>query len=136
MEGFLSVSNARQLRKRMSPTEIRLWRVLQTRPEGLHFRKQHPCGPFTFDFWCKSAGVAVEVDGLAHDFESRAEADLRRDQWARRQNIETIRVAAEDVRRNLEGVVIHIVTRCLERTPPPRKARSPSPANAGEDVCS
>ena len=117
----------------MSPSEIRLWRVLRLRPEGLQFRRQHPFGPYVFDFYCKVAAVAVEVDGLAHDFESTALSDERRDEWARIQGIETVRVSAEDVRSNLEGVLTHIVQRCLERTPPPRSARSPSPANAGED---
>jgi very-short-patch-repair endonuclease len=46
----MSVNRARDLRKRMSPTEIRLWRELRLRPEGLKFRKQHPFGPFVFDF--------------------------------------------------------------------------------------
>ena len=132
VEGFLSVRRARELRKRMSPTEVRLWRVLQTRPGGLRFRKQHPCGPFVFDFYCNAAAVAVEVDGMAHDFESVAKADLRRDSWAEQQGIETIRIAAEEVRSNLEGVVELIVTRCQQRTPPPSSGWSPSPANAGE----
>jgi very-short-patch-repair endonuclease len=117
----------------MSPTEIRLWRVLRLRPEGLHFRRQHPFGPFVFDFFCKAAGVAIEVDGLAHDFATVAQRDLNRDQWSGELGIETIRIAAEDVRNNLEGAVTHIVNRCLERTPPPHFVRSPSPPNAGED---
>ena len=116
----------------MSPSEIRLWRVLRLRPEGLQFRKQHPFGPFVFDFYCKAAAVAVEVDGLAHDFEATAQADLRRDYWARDRGIETLRIPAEEVRTNLEGVVTHIVNRCLERTPPPHFVRSPSPPNGGE----
>ena len=130
----MTVYQARQLRKRLSPSEIRLWRVLRLRPGGLQFRKQHPFGPFVFDFYCKSAAVAIEVDGLAHDFGDNPARDARRDQWARKEGIETIRVAAGDVRTNLEGVVTHIVSRCLERTPPPHFVRSPSPPNAGEDV--
>ena len=128
----MSVTEARQLRKRMSPTEIRLWRVLQLRPEGLRFRKQHPFGPFVFDFFCKSAAVAIEVDGMTHDFERTAQADLRRDKWVEERGIETIRIPSCEVRNNLEGVVMHIVDRCLARTPPPHSVRSPSPANAGE----
>ena len=71
----MSVNRARELRKRLSPTEIRLWRVLRLRPEGLKFRKQHPFGPFVFDFYCRAAGLAIEVDGLAHDFAETAECD-------------------------------------------------------------
>jgi very-short-patch-repair endonuclease len=87
-----------------------------------------------FDFFCKSAGIAIEVDGLAHDFGENPARDERRDQWAREHGVETIRIPAEEVRINLEGVVTHIVDRCLERTPPPHFVRSPSPSNAGEDV--
>lgn len=130
----MSVSKARELRKRMSPTEIRLGRALRLRPEGLRFRRQHPFGAYVFDFFCKSAGMAIEVDGLAHDFEAIAMRDELRDGWSRTHGIETLRVTAEDVRNNLEGVVTHIVMRCLERIPPPHSVRSPSPSNDGKDA--
>src|SRR5450759_246385 len=108
----------------MSPSEIRLWRVLRLRPEGLQFRRQYPFGPFVLDFFCKSASVAIEVDGLAHDFGDNPARDERRDRWVRGQCVETLRISAEEVRNNLEGVVIYIVQRCLERTPPPHFVRS------------
>ena len=110
--------------------------MLRLRPQGLQFRRQHPLGPFVLDFYCKAAALAVEVDGMAHDFAAAAERDLRRDDWLRARGIETLRIAAEDVRTNLEGVVLHIVNHCLQRTPPPHSVRSPSPANAGEDELS
>jgi len=129
----LSVKKARELRRRMSPSEVRLWHVLRERPKGLQFRRQHPLGPFVFDFFCRSAGVAVEIDGLAHDLGDNPSRDERRDRWARDQGVETLRIPAADVRDNLDGVVTHIIVRCLERTPPPHSVRSPSPSNAGED---
>ena len=135
VEGFsLSVHHARQLRRCMSPSEIRLWRVLRLRPSGLQFRRQHPLGPFVLDFFCKAAGLAIEVDGLAHEFGDNPVRDARRDVWLRSQGIETMRIAADDVRRNLDGVIVHIVNRCLDRAPPPHFVRSPSPSNDGEDV--
>ena len=130
----MSVFQARQLRKRMSPTEVRLWRVLRQRPGGLEFRRQHPFGPFVLDFFCKAAGLAIEVDGLAHDSHAAASRDARRDDWCRAHGVETIRISAADVRRNLDGVVAYVVEQCLGRTPPPHCVRSPSPRNRGEDV--
>ena len=129
----MSVRLARQLRKRMSPSEIRLWRVLKLRPQGLQFRRQHSFGPFVLDFFCKAAGLAIEVDGLSHEFGDRAKRDDRRDEWMRQHGVETLRISADEVRSNLEGVVLHIVNRCVERTPPPHLVRSPSPSNDGED---
>lgn len=75
-----------------------------------------------FDFFCKSAGVAIEIDGLAHEFGDNPSRDERRDRWIREQGIATLRIPAEEVRKNLEGVVTQIVNRCLERTPPPPSA--------------
>ena len=130
----MTVYQARQLRRRPSPSEVRLWRVLRQRPDGLQFRRQHPFGPFVFDFFCRAAGVAIEVDGLSHDLGDNAVRDLRHDKWASEQGVETIRIAAEDIRTNLDGVVAHILNRCFEKTPPPHFVRSPSPSNDGEDV--
>lgn len=101
---------------------MRLWRVLRQRPDGLQFRRQHLSGPFVFDFFCKSAGVAIEIDGLAHEFGDNPSRDERRDRWIREQGIATLRIPAEEVRKNLEGAVTQIVNRCLERTPPPPSA--------------
>jgi len=135
VEGFsLSVHQARQLRKRMSPSEIRLWRALKLRPNGIQFRRQHPVGPFVVDFFCKAAGLAIEVDGIAHELGDNPRRDQKRDESMRMQGVETLRIPAEEVRGNLEGVVVHIVSCCLERTPPPHFVRSPSPPNVGEDV--
>ncbi|WP_294072023.1 endonuclease domain-containing protein [Sphingomonas sp.] len=120
----------------MSPSEIRLWRVLRLRPDGLKFRKQHPLGSFVLDFYCPAAALAIEVDGVAHDFESVAKRDERRDAWVSGRGIAILRVAAEDVRNNLEEVVTQIVARCLSRTPPPHFVRSPSPPNGEEDELS
>jgi very-short-patch-repair endonuclease len=117
----------------MSPSEIRLWSVLRLRPERLQFRRQHPLGAFIFDFFCKAAGVAIEVDGIAHDLGESPARDDRRDRWAREQGIETVRIPAGEVRSNLDGVVAHVVSRCFERTPPPPCGRFPSPPNDGED---
>ncbi|HET7316986.1 MAG TPA: endonuclease domain-containing protein [Sphingomicrobium sp.] len=134
VEGFfLSVHQARNLRKRMTPPEVMLWSQLRRRPADLQFRRQHPCGPFVFDFFCRSAALAIEIDGFAHECGDNPQRDARRDLCARKQGIETIRIPAVEVKRNLEGILIHIVERCLERTPPPHCVRSPSPRNRGEN---
>ena len=130
----MSVTQARRLRRSLSPPEATLWNVLRARPNGLKFRRQRPNDPYVFDFYCPTARLAIEVDGLAHNCGSNPERDAVRDRKVGARRIATLRIAAEDVRSNLEGVVTHIVDRCLERTPPPRSARSPYPAIAGEDA--
>jgi very-short-patch-repair endonuclease len=103
----------------MTPPERRLWRVLRAGPDGFKFRKQHPVGAYTLDFFCHSAALAIEVDGMAHEMGDNVRRDALRDGWIADQGIETLRVAALELKNNLEGVVQLIVARCSERAPPP-----------------
>jgi len=67
---------ARSLRRTMTAPERALWSLLRRKHLGLHFRRQHPIGPFVLDFYCASARLCVEIDGPAHA--DRGEADARR----------------------------------------------------------
>ncbi len=111
------VQRARKLRREMSPAEIALWQVLRTRPGGFKSRRQRPADPATLDFFCREAGLAIEVDGDAHDFEERALRDVARDAEMQKRGIKTVRIPAAEVFRNLEGVVDHLVEECASRTP-------------------
>ncbi|WP_415179273.1 endonuclease domain-containing protein [Parasphingorhabdus sp.] len=81
----------------MSKPEIMLWQQLRRKPLGIKFRRQHPFGPYILDFYCPSAKLAIEVDGMAHDMGDRPEGDERRERNLSQQGIETIRISAEEV---------------------------------------
>jgi very-short-patch-repair endonuclease len=99
----------------------------------MQFRRQQFVKPYIFDFYCRAAALAIEVDGFAHECGDSPERDARRDGWAASRGIQTLRIRAIEIRDNLEGVLAAIVEACEQRTPPPRAARSPSPRNRGED---
>jgi very-short-patch-repair endonuclease len=101
----------------MSPPEAMLWRVLRARPGGFKFRRQHPIDPYTLDFYCQEAGLAVEVDGDGHDMGDNPERDERRDAWMADRGIATLRFLAADVMRETEAVVVRIVEVCESRAP-------------------
>lgn len=94
---------------------------------GLRFRRQHPIGPFVLDFYCPGARLAIEVDGMGHTHPERAAADRRRTAWLATQGIGVLRVQAEDVRVNLNGVLRMIRERAQGRL---RGAR-PEPFETG-----
>ena len=104
-----SVSRARILRRTLTPPEVRLWSCLRRSAlAGLKFRRQHPLGPYVIDFYCAEARLAVEVDGESHSHADQIAHDRRRTAWLEQQGIAVLRFAAEDVRINLEGVLMSI----------------------------
>ena len=104
---------ARQLRREMTPAEVKLWRRLQNRQlKGAHFRKQHAVGRFIVDFFCAVSKLVVEVDGDSHS--AQADYDEARSQWLREQRkYRIIRVTNDDVHHNIEGV-LEIISKALK----------------------
>lgn len=89
----------------MTPPELRLWVAIRRGAiDGLHFRRQHPLGPYVLDFYCHEALLAVEVDGWGHNVGDRPARDERRDAWLAARGIRTLRFAAEDVRLRMDDV--------------------------------
>jgi very-short-patch-repair endonuclease len=122
-----TVRLARKLRKDMSPPERLLWWALKQRPGGFRFRKQCPQGLFSLDFACLSARLAVEVDGGSHDRGDRPERDAARDRYLQDSGFLTLRIPAEEVFNNLEGVVLGVVDACRSRGPLHRPSDGPPP---------
>jgi very-short-patch-repair endonuclease len=97
---------AKELRQRMTRTENLLWRYLKAHHvDGLAFHRQVPMQQFIADFVCHSARIVVEIDGYAHDFESRQRTDRRKDRWFQSQGYAVVRFTNEQVLKNLEGVI-------------------------------
>jgi very-short-patch-repair endonuclease len=118
----------------MSPAERLLWWALKDRPRGFKFRKQCPQGPFSLDFACLEARVAIEVDGEGHDRGDRPQRDERRDRYLAQHGFATMRIPAAEVFRNLEGVVSGIVEQCRTRGPLHHAAsRRGPPPRSGEE---
>ncbi len=117
----------------MSLPEVLLWKSLKGQPQGVKFRRQHPSSRIGMDFYCLDARLVIEVDGFAHDTGDRAERDANRDAWLRSQQLETIRIPAQDVLKDVAGVADRIVQMALSRLPlhhPAKAGRSPSPRQA------
>lgn len=126
-----AVSRARELRREMSLPEVVLWQALRKGGlAGLRFRRQHPIGPYILDFYCASARLAVEVDGLAHDAAAQLRHDQRRQAWLAQRGVSVLRVGANDVLRdeNLEGVLLAIEHAA---SPPPARFAPPPPQGGG-----
>ena len=86
---------AQRSRQALTLPEGLLWKALKARrQEGLHFRRQHPLGPYVLDFYCAQARLCVEVDGDSHGAADRPERDAARDRWLASQGIGTLSAPA------------------------------------------
>jgi very-short-patch-repair endonuclease len=123
------LSPARALRRDATPAERRLWQGLRRHQVGgLKFRRQVPLGPYIADFYCASARLVIEVDGISH---IDPHTDAIRDAWMAQHGIRVVRVANRDVLANLEGTLIAIGEIAVKPPPP-----APLPQGEGESASS
>ena len=112
------IAKARELRKDMSLPEKLLWSALRgSRLNGLRFRRQHPMGPYVFDFFCASARLAVEVDSYAHETGDQPKRDAVRDAWMAERGVRTLRIPARWVLDDVDSAVAAIRSELAEHSP-------------------
>ncbi|HWG06303.1 MAG TPA: endonuclease domain-containing protein [Beijerinckiaceae bacterium] len=107
----LTFKRARELRRKMTLPEVVLWQAVRKgRLAGLRIRRQHPIGPYILDFYCPSARLAIEVDGLVHDIAAQVRHDERRTAWLAERGVRILRIAAMDILKDerLEGGLLDI----------------------------
>jgi very-short-patch-repair endonuclease len=74
----------------------------------IRFGRQRPIDEFIVDFYCKKIKLAIELDGITHDFEDTWQKDQIRQKRLELLGVNFLRFTDDDVRQNLEGVLIEI----------------------------
>ena len=101
---------ARELRKRLTPQEVKLWvRLRELKPLGFRFRRQAPIGPYIVDFVSFKSRLVVEADGGQHNMAEGIQSDQARDDFLRSQGFRILRFWNSDIDANLEGVMETII---------------------------
>ncbi|HKY80970.1 MAG TPA: endonuclease domain-containing protein [Sphingobium sp.] len=121
---------AREMRCEPTEPEKRLWSKLSRSQLGGHkFRRQSVIGPFIADFLCPQKALIVEVDGDTH----RVGSDKARDEALNAMGYSIIRIANQDVMRNIEGVCVAILG-ALEQASDRWASPHPNPSPEGEGL--
>ena len=103
-------ANARQLRKRPTIGEIRLWKELrQLRRQGYHFPRQAPIDKYIVDFACFSQRLVIEVDGVQHQEPTNRAADAARDADLSWRGFTVLRFRNDEVRDAMHGVMLEVL---------------------------
>ena len=108
-----TVMRARELRKRMTVYERRLWRSLRkSQVCGLRFRRQHPIPPYIVDFYCHSHRLILELDGAHHGEPEAVDRDQVRTATLEAQGYCVLRFTNRQVIDDTEGVLVAIAAAC------------------------
>jgi len=98
---------AQEMRRHPTPAEKMLWQHLRDKQLlGYKFRRQHTIGRFIVDFYCRDAGLVIEVDGPIHQY--TAEEDAIRQEFLERQGLRVLRFTNDQVFTDLTSVLAAI----------------------------
>ena len=108
---------ARKLRKDMTFGEVLLWNELKDdKFWGFDFDRQRCIDNYIVDFYCKDLMLAIEIDGMSHNFEEALANDEIRQSRLESLGVSFIRFTETEVKydmqnviRALEGKIIEIV---------------------------
>ncbi len=102
------VSNAKALRKNMTPEEKHLWYdFLKQLP--FNVRRQHNIENYIVDFYIAEKKIVIEVDGRQHLTQEHQATDRQRDKTLGYWNITVLRYSNDDIRNNFNFVVADIL---------------------------
>lgn len=104
---------AREMAKNQTWSEQLLWAHLKDKQLGAWFYKQKIVLGYIVDFWCPSAGIAIEVDGKSH--RGRKAYDLKRDCVLKKKGILTMRFTNTEVKKSSEAVAKRIKAKMRSR---------------------
>ena len=97
------LTHRRELRKSLTPQELKLWFYLKNNKLGVKFRRQHGTGPYIVDFYCKEKNLVIEIDGSSH--KDAKEYDKERNNYIETLGIKILRFWNSEIDKNIEGVL-------------------------------
>ncbi|MEO5888384.1 MAG: DUF559 domain-containing protein [Anaerolineales bacterium] len=107
-------ARAKQLRRDMTPAEIRLHAHLRAhRMGGVHFRPQHAIGNYIVDFCAPRRKLIIELDGSQHI--EQEEYDQERTAFLKSKGYHVLRFWNNDVTNDIDSV-LNVIWDTLKET--------------------
>jgi very-short-patch-repair endonuclease len=95
--------NARNLRNQATREENILWYEF-LKKQSPQWNRQKVIGPYIADFYCRKAGLVIELDGSQHYDPEHIQYDRKRTEYFHDLNIEVLRFTNTEIKKNLQGV--------------------------------
>jgi len=106
---------ARKLRKDMTFGEVLLWNELKdNKVMGFDFDRQRCIDSFIADFYCKDLMLAIEIDGMSHNYEEVFIKDELRRQKLESFGIVFIRFSESEMKNDMLNTIITIESAIID----------------------
>lgn len=99
-------SYAKELRKNLTPEEIKVWTYIRKRQIlGVRFLRQRPILNYIVDFFAPEIKLAIEIDGSQHYFSHGQYQDGKRDAALNKLEITVLRYSNADINIRFNAVM-------------------------------
>ncbi len=100
---------ARKLRNNSTNSEILLWMQMRNKQlSGYDFDRQRPIDNYIIDFFCHDLMLAIEIDGVTHEWEEVKIKDAAKDAKMKEMGVTILRFDDNQVKADIEYVVREI----------------------------
>jgi very-short-patch-repair endonuclease len=96
----------KELRKKQTPEEYKLWFFLRNKNLNVKFRRQHGIGSYIVDFYCREKNLVIELDGFQHL--QAKDYDKERDLYLDTLGLKVLRFWNYEINTNIENVLMRI----------------------------
>ncbi|MEC3963919.1 ribonuclease P protein component [Flagellimonas halotolerans] len=117
---------AKQLRKHSTLSEVLLWQKTKQRALGVQFHRQVPLLEYIVDFYCHKLLLAIEIDGVSHEF--KYDKGAQRGQQLEKVGVHLARLQDSEVKNNMFGVLMtlqEVVSDMQSEKPYSKKEKTP-----------
>ena len=123
------IKRAKELRKTMTPWEIKLWTCF-LRNYPVRFQRQKVIDNYIVDFYCAKARMVIELDGGGHYTEEQQKYDDERTEILKKYKLQVIRICNIDIDNNFDNVCEHIDREVKKSLPQSASQTAPSSEGA------
>ncbi|MDB5017856.1 MAG: hypothetical protein JWQ84_2688 [Mucilaginibacter sp.] len=106
---------ARKLRKDMTFGEVLLWNELkEDKLWGFDFDRQRCIDNYIVDFYCKDLRLAIEIDGMSHNYEEAFAKDELRQQTLESLGVQFVRFTEAETKYDMQNIIRSIEGKIIE----------------------
>ena len=112
-KNFDLIERAKKLRQARNLPEVLFW--MQVSKGGFHkidFDRQTIIGNYIVDFYIRSLGLVIEIDGSSHH--NKEEYDFKREEFLKSLGLKFFRVTVNDIMKNMYNVKIGLENFIIE----------------------